>query len=101
MHVWRRSLNLALTAALLLSIAPAPRARAQEAAKAQAAAVAPADLDAKLAEIGDEAQVTLGPLDMGGFIEGMLVAWITDPEGYIVELNQGYEDETTPPPLDR
>lgn len=51
MHVWRRSLNLALTAALLLSIAPAPRARAQEAAKAQAATAAPADLGAKLAAI--------------------------------------------------
>ena len=59
------------------------------------------DLDAKLAEIGDDATVTLGPLDMGGFIEGMRVAWISDPEGNIVELNQGYEDETNPPPLDR
>jgi glyoxylase I family protein len=59
------------------------------------------DLDAKLAEIGDDTEVTLGPLDMGGFIEGMRVAWISDPEGNIVELNQGYEDEKTPPPLDR
>jgi glyoxylase I family protein len=59
------------------------------------------DLDAKLAEMGDDARITLGPLDMGGFIEGMRVAWITDPEGNIVELNQGYEDETAPPPLDR
>jgi glyoxylase I family protein len=59
------------------------------------------DLDAKLTEMGDDARLTLGPLDMGGFIEGMRVAWITDPEGNIVELNQGYEDEATPPPLDR
>ena len=52
MHVWRRSLNLALSAALLFSIVPAlaPHARAQEAAKTQAAA-APSDLDAKLAAI--------------------------------------------------
>ncbi|MDT5272306.1 MAG: hypothetical protein QOH49_4492 [Acidobacteriota bacterium] len=51
MHVWRRSLNLALSAALLLSTAPAlaPRAQAQVAAKPQAAT--PADLDAKLAAI--------------------------------------------------
>ncbi|HEX7314597.1 MAG TPA: serine hydrolase [Pyrinomonadaceae bacterium] len=51
MHVWRRSLNLALSAAMLFSTASllAPRASAQEAAKAQAAA--PADLDAKLAAI--------------------------------------------------
>jgi len=59
------------------------------------------DLDAKLAEIGDDTQVTLGPLDMSSFIEGMRVAWISDPEGNIVELNQGYEDEKNPPPLDR
>jgi len=59
------------------------------------------DLDAKLAEIGDEATVTLGPLDMSGFIEGMRAVWISDPEGNIVELNQGYEDEKNPPPLDR
>jgi glyoxylase I family protein len=57
------------------------------------------DLDAKLAEMGEDAKVTLGPLDMGGFIEGMRVAWISDPEGNIVELNQGYEDEKSPPPL--
>jgi glyoxylase I family protein len=59
------------------------------------------DLDAKLAEMGDDAKVTLGPLDMGDFIAGMRVAWITDPEGNVVELNQGYEDEKTPPPLSR
>ncbi|MBV8857190.1 MAG: serine hydrolase [Acidobacteria bacterium] len=51
MHVWRRSLNLALSAAMLFSTPAllAARASAQEAAKAQAAA--PADLDAKLAAI--------------------------------------------------
>jgi glyoxylase I family protein len=49
------------------------------------------DLDAKL---------MLGPLDMGDFIAGMRVAWIADPEGNIVELNQGYRDEDSPPPLD-
>ena len=59
------------------------------------------DLDAKLREMGDDARITLGPLDMGEFIEGMRVAWISDPEGNIVELNQGYTDEPNPPPLDR
>ena len=59
------------------------------------------DLDAKLAEMGDDATLTLGPLDMSAFIDGMRVAWISDPEGNIVELNQGYEDEKNPPPLDR
>jgi glyoxylase I family protein len=50
--------------------------------------------------MGDDTRITFGPLDMGGFIEGMRVAWITDPEGNIVELNQGYTDETKPPQLD-
>jgi glyoxylase I family protein len=59
------------------------------------------DVDAKLAEIGDDAKIALGPLDMSAFIEGMRVVWISDPEGNIVELNQGYEDEKTPPPLGR
>lgn len=55
------------------------------------------DLDAKLAEMGSDARLTLGPLDMSGFIPGMRVAWIADPEGNIVELNQGFVDEENPP----
>lgn len=55
------------------------------------------DLDRKLAEMGDDAQLTLGPLDMSEFIPGMRVAWLADPEGNIVELNQGYVDEPNPP----
>jgi glyoxylase I family protein len=58
------------------------------------------DLDAALAALGDDAQVTLGPLDLGDFIPGMRVAWVSDPEGNIVELNEGYVDERDPPPLD-
>ena len=57
------------------------------------------DLDAKLAEMGDDAKVTLGPLDMSEFIAGMRVCWIADPEGNIIELNHGYVDEDSPPPL--
>jgi glyoxylase I family protein len=57
------------------------------------------NLDAKLAEMGGDAKVTLGPLDMGEFIPGMRVAWLSDPEGNIVELNQGYVDEASPPAL--
>jgi glyoxylase I family protein len=59
------------------------------------------DLDATLAAMGEDAKITLGPVDMGAFVEGMRVAWISDPEGNIVELSQGYEDEKNPPPLDR
>jgi glyoxylase I family protein len=57
------------------------------------------DLDAKLAEMGDEAEITLGPVDMSEFIPGMRVVWLADPEGNIVELNQGYVDEENPPAL--
>jgi glyoxylase I family protein len=57
------------------------------------------DLDAKLSSIGSDVTVTLGPLDMGAFVPGMRVAWIADPEGNIVELNQGYVDEENPPQL--
>ena len=57
------------------------------------------DLDAKLAEMGPDARITLGPLDMGQFIPGMRVAWLADPEDNIVELNQGYVDEENPPAL--
>ena len=58
------------------------------------------DLDAKLKELGDAARLTLGPVDMSGFIPGMRVCWMADPEGNILELNQGYVDEDHPPPLD-
>jgi glyoxylase I family protein len=57
------------------------------------------DLDAKLRDMGTEAKLTLGPLDMGAFIPGMRVAWVADPSGNIIELNQGYVDEENPPPL--
>ncbi len=52
MPVWRRTLNLALTAALLLSAiqSAAPRARAQNAAQAQTTQ-SPSELEAKLAAI--------------------------------------------------
>lgn len=57
------------------------------------------DLDRKLAEMGEDARITLGPLDMGELITGMRVAWVADPEGNIVELNQGYVDEPNPPDM--
>ena len=58
------------------------------------------DLDATLAALGGAAPVMLGPIDMSNYVEGMRVAWIADPEGNIVELNQGYKDESNPPPLE-
>ena len=58
-----------------------------------------ADLDATLAGLGDSARLTLGPVDMHQYIPGMRVAWVADPAGNIVELNQGYVAESAPPAL--
>jgi glyoxylase I family protein len=55
------------------------------------------NLDQFLNQMGIDAVITLGPLDMGDLIPGMKVCWIADPEGNIVELNQGYVDEENPP----
>jgi glyoxylase I family protein len=51
------------------------------------------DVDALLAAMGDDADVTLGPLDFGDFIPGWRTAWVRDPDGVIVEISQGYVDE--------
>jgi glyoxylase I family protein len=56
------------------------------------------DVDATLAELGADARVTLRPLDFDDFIEGWRSAWVADPEGNIIEISQGYEDEQAPPP---
>ena len=57
------------------------------------------DVDAKLAEMGDDARITLGPLDFGDFIPGWRTVWVSDPAGNIVEISQGYVDQDNPPPL--
>lgn len=56
------------------------------------------DVDAKLAEMGEDARVTLGPLDFNDFIPGWKTAWVADPEGNILEISQGYTDQQPPPP---
>ena len=33
---------------------------------------------------------------MSQFVSGMKVMWVADPEGNIIELNQGYVDEDNP-----
>ena len=58
------------------------------------------DLDAKLAEMGGDAKINLGPIDFSSFVPGMRSVWLADPEGNVVELNQGYVDEENPPRLD-
>jgi glyoxylase I family protein len=57
-------------------------------------------VDAKLAEMGDEAVVTLGPFSFDSFIPGWRTVWLSDPEGNIVEVSQGYVDQVDPPELE-
>ncbi|REA64201.1 VOC family protein [Dyadobacter luteus] len=52
-----------------------------------------ADVDQKLAEMGDDAVVTLGPLHFDDVIEGWKTVWLKDPEGNIIEVTQGYRDQ--------
>ena len=58
------------------------------------------DVDAKLAAMGDDGKrVTLGPLSFDNYIPGWRSVWLSDPEGNIVEISQGYVDQENPPPL--
>lgn len=57
------------------------------------------DVDAKLATIGDEARITLGPANFDDFIPGWRTVWVADPEGNIVEISQGYRDQEIPPSM--
>ncbi|MGD1225162.1 MULTISPECIES: VOC family protein [Streptomyces] len=50
------------------------------------------DLEAFLAKVGDEVPVTLGPLHFDDFIPGWQTVWLTDPDGVIVEVSEGYRD---------
>jgi glyoxylase I family protein len=50
------------------------------------------DVDAKVAAMGRDAQVTLGPLGFDSFIPGWRTVWLSDPDGNIVEISQGYTD---------
>ena len=57
------------------------------------------DVDAKLAELGEDARISLGPLEFDAFIPGWKTVWVADPEGNIVEISQGYTDAPGTPPL--
>jgi glyoxylase I family protein len=58
------------------------------------------DVDAKLAEMGNDAKITLGPLNFDDYIPGWRTVWIADPDSRIVEISQGFVDENNPPPLE-
>ncbi len=58
------------------------------------------NVDNKLAELGADAQVTLGPFGFDSFIPGWRTVWVADPEGNIIEVSQGFVDEENPPSLE-
>lgn len=55
------------------------------------------NVDAKIDELGDDAVISLGPLDFDAFIPGWRTVWLADPEGNIVEVTQGFRDQENPP----
>jgi glyoxylase I family protein len=57
------------------------------------------DVDAKLASMGSDAKITLGPLSFDDFIPGWRAVWVADPDGNIIEISQGYVDQDNPAPL--
>lgn len=57
------------------------------------------NLDAKIAAMGKDADVTLGPLSFDDIVPGWRSVWLRDPAGNIVQLTQGYTDQDNPTPL--
>lgn len=51
-------------------------------------------VDEFLAQAGDGLTVTLGPLRFDEFIPGWKTVWVSDPDGVVVEVSQGYTDQT-------
>lgn len=51
------------------------------------------DVDAFLARADGELQISLGPLSFDEAIPGWRTVWVTDPDGMVVEISQGYRDQ--------
>jgi glyoxylase I family protein len=49
-------------------------------------------VDAKLAEMGQAVQVMQGPMDFDDAIPGWRTVWVSDPDGNIVEISEGFMD---------
>jgi glyoxylase I family protein len=48
------------------------------------------DVDRVLAGMGPHARVSLGPMSFDEFIPGWRTVWLTDPDGTVVEVSQGF-----------
>lgn len=57
------------------------------------------DVDEFLRGLDGAAPVTLGPLGFDDFIPGWRTVWISDPDGVVIEVSQGYRDATAPEPV--
>jgi glyoxylase I family protein len=57
------------------------------------------DVDAQVRAMGSDAHIAFGPLDFGSFIPGWRSVWVRDPDGYLVQITQGYVDAEMAPPL--
>jgi glyoxylase I family protein len=51
------------------------------------------DVDGFLRDLDPSVPVTLGPMDFDAFIPGWRTVWVSDPDGVVVEISQGYRDE--------
>lgn len=56
------------------------------------------DVDRVVEGLGPDVPVTLGPLSFDTFIPGWRTVWVSDPDGVVVEVSQGYTDQDAPPP---
>lgn len=53
------------------------------------------DVDAFLAAADGELEQLLGPLAFDEFIPGWKTVWVSDPDGIVLEVSQGYTDQST------
>jgi glyoxylase I family protein len=57
------------------------------------------DVESKAAEL-EAAGVDIDPvIDCGDVVPGLYVCFFRDPEGNVIELMEGWEDQDNPPPL--
>lgn len=51
------------------------------------------DVDAFMAKAGGALPISLGPMVFDQFIPGWKTIWITDPDGVVIEVSEGYTDQ--------
>jgi glyoxylase I family protein len=52
------------------------------------------DVDKFLGDTAGALPVSLGPISFDQFIPGWKTVWVTDPDGVVVEVSQGYTDQS-------